>query len=371
MKVVNSGLQLQAAHSYSEKQVRREQVQVWVGERSRVISAEDDRLMSAEALSSAALFDRQQRLIEDVDRLRLSAQAQSLSPSKALLGEAEAAAEDEPIHDFRISLIKALVERFSGREIELMKPSDLEPKVEPMAVPSQGEGAEVAGAEASEGWGLVYDYYESYEEQESTHFQASGKVLTADGEEIAIDIELGMSRSFQSEIQINLRAGDALKDPLVVNYAGNAAELTQRRFDFDLDLDGRLDQMAVLRSGSAYLALDRNQDGRINDGSELFGPTSGSGFAELAEHDGDSNGWIDENDAIYQRLRLWSREEDGSDRLIGLGQAGIGAVYLGHVETPFLLKDAENNLQGKISDTGLFLREDGSSGTVQELDLVV
>ena len=66
MKVVNSGLQLQAAHSYSEKQVRREQVQVWVGERSRVISAEDDRLMSAEALSSAALFDRQQRLIEDV-----------------------------------------------------------------------------------------------------------------------------------------------------------------------------------------------------------------------------------------------------------------------------------------------------------------
>jgi hypothetical protein len=117
--------------------------------------------------------------------------------------------------------------------------------------------------------------------------------------------------------------------------------------------------------------LDRNEDGVINDGTELYGPQSGSGFAELSQHDEDGNGWIDEGDSVYDRLRLWSRDESGGERLIGLGQAGVGAIYLGHIDTPFQLKDEDNQLQGRVRDTGLFLRENGGSGTVQELDLVV
>lgn len=64
-----------------------------------------------------------------------------------------------------------------------------------------------------------------------------------------------------------------------------AASLTERDFAFDIDLDGHADQIAFVGTGSGFLALDRNGDGEINDGSELFGPESGDGFAELAAYD--------------------------------------------------------------------------------------
>jgi hypothetical protein len=56
---------------------------------------------------------------------------------------------------------------------------------------------------------------------------------------------------------------------------------------------------------------DRNGDGAIDHGRELSGATTGDGFAELAAYDEDGNGWIDENDSIYQHLRIWSKDAQG------------------------------------------------------------
>lgn len=56
--------------------------------------------------------------------------------------------------------------------------------------------------------------------------------------------------------------------------------------------------------GSGFLALDRNQNGVVDDGSELFGTQSGDGFAHLALYDQDSNGWIDANDPVFDKLRI-------------------------------------------------------------------
>ena len=118
------------------------------------------------------------------------------------------------------------------------------------------------------------------------------------------------------------------------------------------------------------LALDGNGDGKINDGSELFGPTSGNAFTELAGFDADGNGWIDEADAVFAALKIWSIGEDGSERLISLKDGGIGAICLKNVRTEFSLKDAVSNAtDAVIRSTGLFLFEDGTAGTVQQLDL--
>ena len=95
------------------------------------------------------------------------------------------------------------------------------------------------------------------------------------------------------------------------------------------------------------------------------------GFADLAQYDDDGNGWIDAADAAFSRLRIWSRDAGGKDQLIGLQQQGIGALYLGKANTPFALKDADNTLQGAVRASGLYLREDGAAGTLQQLDLVV
>ena len=129
--------------------------------------------------------------------------------------------------------------------------------------------------------------------------------------------------------------------------------------------------MSFVAPGSGFLALDLNGDGKVNNGSELFGPKSGDGFADLAKYDSDGNNWIDENDPIYDKLRIWTKDSDGNDKLLALGEKGVGAVYLGNVDTNFSMKDSGNNLQGQISKTGIFLRENGTAGTINHIDLAV
>ena len=65
-----------------------------------------------------------------------------------------------------------------------------------------------------------------------------------------------------------------------------------------------------MAANSAYLAIDANNDGLINDGSELFGTRSGDGFADLAKLDSDGNRWLDEADSQFDRLRIW--QPDGA-----------------------------------------------------------
>jgi len=221
----------------------------------------------------------------------------------------------------------------------------------------------------SEG-GFAYDYYESHYEYESTSFSSSGKILTEDGREIDFSVNLNMSREFFSEESMSVRAGDALKDPLVINFSGKAAELSQDTFSFDIDNDGHENQISFLKPGSGFLALDKNGDNTINNGSELFGPQSGNGFQDLAAYDLDGNNWIDENDAIFDKLRIWTKDAEGNDVLFALGEKGIGAIYLDSAATLFSMKDSENNLQGQVQSTGLFLGENGGVGTVQQIDLV-
>jgi hypothetical protein len=91
----------------------------------------------------------------------------------------------------------------------------------------------------------------------------------------------------------------------------------------------------------------------------------------LAQHNSDGNGFIDEADPIYSKLRIWQRHEDGSEQLMALGDKNVGAIYLGHVSTPFQLRTDENKSLGEITDTGIYLTEDGRTGTIQQIDFSV
>lgn len=210
-------------------------------------------------------------------------------------------------------------------------------------------------------------------EQENTVFSTTGVARTADGREISFNLDLEMSRGFVGTIESeSLETYNyVMTDPLVINLDDSPAGLSDQKFYFDLDSDGKKDEISSLRQGSAFLAYDKNGDGIINDGSELFGTKSGDGFADLAAYDQDGNGWIDEGDDIYSKLKLWTKDEDGNDRLIGLKEADVGAIYLGSAATDFHLNDAANNTNGMIRQTGIFLRESGGVGTVQHVDLAM
>ncbi len=284
------------------------------------------------------------------------------------LGEAELQVRDaDPV----LSVIRSILEAIFGEVFQVFSPIDLAGGESAHPAPEQTVTEEsVEATPQADRWGLRYHYEETVVEQESMQFQAAGNVQTADGESINISIDLNMSRTFASHEEINIAMGAALKDPLVINFDGGAAELTQRHFEFDIDADGTQDQIAFVKSGSGFLALDRNQDGEINDGRELFGALSGNGFEDLAALDDDSNGWIDEADSVFSKLRIWTRGPDNTDHLIALGQAGVGAIYLGYANTPFSITDQGNDLLGEVRASGVFLGENGGSGTVQQIDLV-
>lgn len=360
MKIVDSNLQMASNHLSNERHERRESLTIWRnGQESQAINGPVKR----------ARFDAiVEAMSVELRQVEISAKASSLQPTKAVLEDLETL---DPIYELKQLLIRLLVEQLTGKKIKLMSAPEMEDEQAPAEAADVSDPDQAQAGGERQGWGLVYDYYESHYEAESTSFSASGVVHTADGREIDISVELNMSREFFSEQQLSLRAGDALKDPLVVNFSGNAAELTERSFIFDIDADGTSDQIAFVGPGSGFLALDKNSDGEINDGSELFGPETGNGFADLAKFDADGNNWIDESDSIYDRLRIWSKDASGNDELVALGQRGVGAIYLGHIDTPFLLKDSANETLGAVRDSGIFLEEDGGVGTIQQLDLVV
>ncbi len=161
-------------------------------------------------------------------------------------------------------------------------------------------------------------------------------------------------------------------DPLVINLDTNIAGLSDQKFEFDLDCDGVKEQISMLEHGSGYLALDKNGDGVINDGSELFGTGSKDGFADLAMYDEDGNGWIDENDEIFDRLLIWAKDADGNDQLYTLKEAGVGAICLHRVSTDFTMNSSNNNqTNGQLRSTGVFLYENGTAGSMQQLDLAI
>lgn len=95
-------------------------------------------------------------------------------------------------------------------------------------------------------------------------------------------------------------------------------------------------------------------------------------YKSLAEYDEDKNGWIDEADSIYQELKVWTKDENGEDKLIDLKKADVGAIYLGSADTEFSLNDMDtNHTNGVIRKTGIYLKESGGAGTVQHVDLAV
>ena len=211
-------------------------------------------------------------------------------------------------------------------------------------------------------------YY--FEESEQTTFDTTGVVRTADGREIEFNLSLEMSRSFASYYESTYQEKVVtFCDPLVINLDGNIAELSDQKFYFDLDADGVEEYISKLGKGSGYLALDKNSDGIINNGNELFGPKSGDGFEDLTIYDEDGNGWIDENDTIWNQLKIWTTDENGEDVLYTLKEAGVGAICLQRASTNFTHADQNNDVKGAIRSTGIFLYENGNVGSVQHLDL--
>jgi hypothetical protein len=166
--------------------------------------------------------------------------------------------------------------------------------------------------------------------------------------------------SFRIEVfQFSFSSEQQKGDPLIFDLDGDGIELSSAAngFDFDLNADGLLDRSATVTSDDMFLAMDRNGNGKIDNGRELFGDQNGArdGFAELRKLDDNQDNRIDNRDRDFKKLRLFN-----GHGLKNLDSAGITAISL-VAQTVFQQINGND-----IIATAEFERNDGSYGTVAE-----
>lgn len=253
------------------------------------------------------------------------------------------------------SLVEAILAALDGKKCE-------ENFAAADALPEEGGTPPATGREMS--WS--HHVVETVSESERTDVCGKGCVRTADGRQIDFDFSLNLARDYTRTAIFDDSGTIGLRDPLMLSFDGKACELSAERVAFDLDANGKAEEIPRCGAATGILVFDRNGNGKADDGSELFGVASGNGFADLARLDGDHNGWIDENDAAWRQLAVWS-----GDSFASLAERQVGALYTGAVDAPFTLKTDDNALLGQIRAAGLYLSENGEVGHLQQVDLAV
>jgi len=177
--------------------------------------------------------------------------------------------------------------------------------------------------------------------------------------EFRFEISVSAQFTFQ-ELQGEVQQAD----PIILDLNGNGFDLTNYRDGarFDILGNGRAVPTAFVTGGDAFLAIDRNGDGIINSGRELFGDQNGAanGFEELRKLDSNGDGVIDRHDADFDKLLLWRDNGNGiteSGELISLRDAGIAAISLNY-------RNVNHGAAGgnRIAQLATFQWSDGRTG---------
>ncbi len=221
---------------------------------------------------------------------------------------------------------------------------------------------------------IVFNNQEQYYQKQSIQFSSSVKIQTSN-QSFEMNLELSFSQEFYESYNTQIVIGDkSFIDPLVINYDENVnpfENISNLHFVFDLDSDGTTEMIPQLKVGSGFLSLDKNENGKIDNGSELFGPTTNNGFSELSLYDNDKNNWIDEKDTIFSKLKIYSIDENGNQSLVSLIDRNVGAIYLGDVQSGFKYQSAINETEAVQKSNGVFVKQDGSGlGVVNSIDIV-
>lgn len=170
--------------------------------------------------------------------------------------------------------------------------------------------------------------------------------------------------------------GEEIMRDVLFRYENNSTH-TEGIY-FDMESEGIREKTGWIQSTDALLAFDKNRDGIINNGSELFGnyttlangTKASNGFEALAQYDNNHDGMIDKNDAIYNSLSAWvDSDQDGvtdTGELHSLSELGVTSINLNATATT-TFED-----QNAISHTSSFTQQstDAEGNTITETKAV-
>ena len=185
----------------------------------------------------------------------------------------------------------------------------------------------------------------------------------------------------ENDLHPSLDQAERTSSPIVIDLNGDGIHATKlaegldKAVHFDLDGNGFAEKTAWIDASDALLVLDKNANGRIDNGHELFGNHSlnaegkkafADGYAALAAYDENQDGRIDAQDAVYAQLAVW-QDKNGNGiseagEVLGLAEAGIAAIDLNAKAVNE--RDAAGN---RISHRGSVEMADGSQRLAEDL----
>jgi Ca2+-binding RTX toxin-like protein len=135
--------------------------------------------------------------------------------------------------------------------------------------------------------------------------------------------------------------------PIALDLDGDGVETTplESGVNFDLDGNGFAEKIGFIKSDDGLLVLDKDGDGFITNGNELFGDQTllengqraQNGFVALREFDDNADGFIDTNDTVYEQLRVWQdHDQDGvseENELRSLGSLNVARLDLSYQQS--------------------------------------
>ncbi len=271
------------------------------------------------------------------------------SPMRAEDAEkaAEAPAAPEGEEALRLLILRAVLKQWLGVEVDV-----------PRTPATPRDGAEGTAQPPAR-----VDSRFSFEMQQSFQFSLDVTLQNDAGETRQVRVEIQAAFSLSLDVRSQQSGEENMTDPLVVQLGDQPLTLARDRYRFDLNLDGLADALPGLNPQAAYLVLDQNGNGRVDDGRELFGPASGRGFSELAALDENGDGLVNRQDSQFARLQLWNP----ASGLQSLQQAGIESLSLKAGRLHERLYQA-GRLMGLVREQSLL---EGRKGALLEVDLRV
>ena len=195
-----------------------------------------------------------------------------------------------------------------------------------------------------------------YKNDPENTYYGHGNKYYWDGKDLIINDGLTVKNFNNGDLNIRLREKDDtrpdfkdaedIRSPIIIDMNGDGVKTTAqgKHTYFDHDGNGFAENTGWVDSNDALLVLDRNQNGLIDDGKELFGSntllSSGkraqNGFEALAEFDENRDGVIDAADSVWSRLQLWQdKNQNGlvdEGELLSLSNTQITAIGLKYLK---------------------------------------
>jgi hypothetical protein len=158
---------------------------------------------------------------------------------------------------------------------------------------------------------------------------------------------------------------------MVLNYGRDSVAIRDKEFNYDFDQDGNAERLNNIELGSIFLGIDRNKDGKVNNASELVGNKSKAAFEELKEYDKNGDGWINQDDDIWNDLRAFKKIDHANvgDIDMSLDALGIKGISLDSSEVGTTLTNPNGEDVGNIAQRAALQMSDGRLQSAESINL--